>query len=61
VASDTRQTRVHRGHKIVVVELGENWTATVYALTGGEIVTGGIEGAAAQEAMINQAINKMLA
>jgi hypothetical protein len=52
VTSQIRQTRVHRGYKIVVVQLGESWSATIYALKGGEIVTGGIEGAAAQEAVI---------
>lgn len=61
MTSETRQTRTHRGYKIVVVQLGEGWHATIYALKGGEIVTGDIEGTSAQEAMIKamQAINDM--
>jgi hypothetical protein len=63
MTSETRQTRTHRGYKIVVVQLGENWIATIHAPRGGEIVTAGIEGGAAQEAVIKatRAINELLA
>jgi hypothetical protein len=60
--SATRQSRIHRGHRIVAVPLGNEWVGTVYAPVSNAIV-GGIEGASAQEVMIRgtEAINRLLA
>ena len=48
---ETRQSRTYRGHRIVVVQLGETWDGIVYAPPDWSIAAG-IEGASAQEAMV---------
>ena len=49
---ETRQSRTYRGHRIVVVQLGETWDGIVYAPPDWSIVAAGIEGASTQEAMV---------
>jgi len=58
----TRQSRFHRGHRIVAVALGNAWVGTVYA-PGSNAIVGSLEGASAQEVMIRgaEAVNRMLA
>ena len=51
----------HRGHRIVAVQLGSDWTGTV-DVPGSNAIVGSLEGASAQEVMIRgvEAINGML-
>ena len=58
----TRQSRFHRGHRIVAVQLGDAWVGTVYA-PGSNAIVSSLEGASAQEVMIRgtEAVNTMLA
>ena len=48
---ETRQSRTHRGHRIVAVQLGDAWVGTVYA-PGGNAIVGSVEGASAREVMV---------
>ena len=65
MASDqpaTRQSRTHRGHRIVGVQIGEEWVGTVHA-PGSNAIVGSVEGASAQEVMVRAvaAINLLIA
>ena len=51
VSPETRQSRVHRGHRIVAVQLGGDWVGTIYA-PGSNAIVGHLEGASAQEVMV---------
>ena len=57
----TRQSRVHRGHRIVATQLGGDWVGIVYA-PGSNAIVGNVEGASAQEVMIRgiEAVNRLL-
>jgi hypothetical protein len=57
----TRQSRNHRGHRIVAVQLGGDWVGTLYA-PGSNAIVGSVEGASAQEVMVRSVdlINKLL-
>ena len=61
VNDETRQTRIHRGHRIVATQLGGDWVGTVYA-PGSNAIVGSVEGGSAQEVMIRgiEAINALL-
>ena len=47
----TRQSRIHRGHRIVAVQLGGDWIGTVY-VPGSNTIVGSVEGASPQEVMV---------
>ena len=62
-APPTRQSRIHRGHRIVAVQLGRDWVGTVYE-PGSNAIVGSIqEGASAQEIMVRCVglVNELLA
>jgi hypothetical protein len=50
----TRQSRTHRGHRIVAVPLGSEWVGAVHA-PGSNAIIGSLDGASAQEVMISGA------
>jgi len=52
----------HRGHRIVAVQLGGDWTGTVHA-PGNNAIVDNLEGVSSQEVMIRgvEAINRLLA
>jgi hypothetical protein len=58
----TRQSRMHRGHRIVAVQLGSDWPGTVHA-PGSNAIVYSLDGASAQEVMIRgmQAVDRILA
>jgi hypothetical protein len=58
----TRQSRVHRGHRIVAVQLGEGWVGTIYA-PGSNAIVGSVEGASEWEVMVRgvDLVNRLLA
>ena len=60
--SPTRQSRIHRGYRIVATQLGAGWIGTVYEPPDNAIV-GNIEGASAEEFMIRgvDVVNRLLA
>lgn len=57
----TRQSRLHRGHRIVALQLGGDWFGTVHAPDGA--IVGKLEAASAQEVMVRGIglVNKLLA
>ena len=48
---ETRRTRTHRGYKIVVLLLGDDWNGIIYGRDS-NIVASDIEGISAQEVMV---------
>jgi hypothetical protein len=61
-AFQSRHSRVHRGHRIVAVQLGDGWVGTVYG-PGSNGIVGNVEGASPQEVMIRGVgtVNDLLA
>lgn len=57
----TRQSRLHRGHRVVAVQLGGDWAGTVHAPDGSIVES--FEAGSAQEVMVRAVgiINELLA
>jgi hypothetical protein len=58
----TRESRTHRGHRIVAVQLGAGRVGTIYA-PGSNAIMGNVEGASVPEVMIRgvDLVNGLLA